>query len=495
MKLILLLTAIAAPILGHSQLSRSSYVDIHIDKTLCYPGDTVRFSGYAIKDRETNLYCELYADDSILASRSTFPLISNRSEGSIVVPKRSGYYWLTFHTFNSKLTVFPLSVMADSKVLVSKKFSIPQNNRKIISYKEVGDSLEVRIEDTTRHFSSVSITDSKIPISGPSFLNSNTDFKFPESNFIEYSGSILGNNRKHKPIRNEDLVTVFSKDSNTKILLTPIDTFGNFRIKNLYFTDTAYISYQLNLPDNDLKDIVMNLKSKQFPVFIPPANFEYDTISYIPKLVIPDFNATKYLTTVTVHAKWQDRNKGLDKRYTTGIYSIINSPFNYNMMDSNVVNKWTYDIGSFLKFNVPNNPMNLKPGQDFDLTGYKVYIDEMEIDTQIAQEMVHSLNVHTEVAYVKIIEDMTDNRGNPTKYLCIYKRKDKDLRGVPGKMNRIPVVGYTKYLEFTQSDRITYLWIPSVRENVFKIKKYVGTLTIQGIDEHGSSYFYRTEIK
>jgi len=495
MKLILLLTAIVAPIFGYSQLSRSSYVSLHVDKTLCYPGDTVRFAGYAIKDRETNLYCELYVDDSILVSRSDFPLTSNRSEGSIVIPKRSGYYWLTFHTFNSKVTVLPLSVIPDSKVLVIKKFSNHQKNSSIISYKEVEDSLEIRIGDTSRHFSSVSITDSKIPISGPTLLNSKTDFRFPEANFIEYSGSILANNRKHKPIREEDLVTVFSKDSNTKILLTPIDTFGNFKIKNLYFTDTAYISYQLNLPENELKDIVMNLKSKKFPVFNPPVNFEYDTISYIPKLIIPDFNATKYLTPVTVHAKWQDRNKGLDKRYTSGIYSIMNSPFNFNMMDSNVVNKWTYDIGSFLKFNVPNNPANLKPGQDFDLTGYKVFIDEMEIDTQIAQEMVHSLNVHTEVAYVKIIEDMTDNRGNPIKYLCIYKRKDKDLRGVPGKMNRIPVVGYSKYLEFTQPDRITYLWIPSVRENVFKIKKYVGTLTIQGIDEQGTPYFYRTEIK
>src|SRR5579859_687619 len=128
MKSILLLTAIAGPIFGYSQLSRSSYVDIHIDKTLCYPGDTVRFSGYAIKDRETNLYCELYVDDSILISRSTFPLLSNRSEGSIVMPKRSGYYWLTFHTFNSKLTVFPLSVMTDSKVMVSKKFTISLRN-------------------------------------------------------------------------------------------------------------------------------------------------------------------------------------------------------------------------------------------------------------------------------------------------------------------------------------------------------------------------------
>src|SRR5579859_3057406 len=126
MKLTLLLAAaLIAHFLGYSQLSRSSYVDIHLDKTLCYPGDTIRFSGYAIKDKETNLYCELYtSEDTVLIKRHTFPLVSNKTEGSIVIPKRSGYYWLVFHTFNSKLTVFPLSVMTDAKVLVARKFSL-----------------------------------------------------------------------------------------------------------------------------------------------------------------------------------------------------------------------------------------------------------------------------------------------------------------------------------------------------------------------------------
>src|SRR5579859_314428 len=140
MKLTLLLAAaLIAHFLGYSQLSRSSYVDIHLDKTLCYPGDTIRFSGYAVKDKETNLYCELYtSEDTVLIKRLTFPLVSNKSVGSFVIPKRFGYYWLVFHTFNSKLTVFPLSVMTDSKVVVARKFNLQNHACPDISVNAVG---------------------------------------------------------------------------------------------------------------------------------------------------------------------------------------------------------------------------------------------------------------------------------------------------------------------------------------------------------------------
>lgn len=93
--------AMIAHFLVYAQLSRSSYVYIHLDKTLCYPGDTLRFSG-AIKDRETNLYCELYTSKgTVLIKGGTFSLVSNRFRGSFVIPKRSGYYWLVFRTINS----------------------------------------------------------------------------------------------------------------------------------------------------------------------------------------------------------------------------------------------------------------------------------------------------------------------------------------------------------------------------------------------------------
>src|SRR5579859_192610 len=143
MKLILLwMAALISHFLGYSQLSRSSYVDVHLDKTLCYPGDTLRFSAYAVKDKETNLYCELCtSEDTVLIKRLIFPLVCNKSDGCFIIPKRSGYYWLVFHTFNSKLTVFPLSVMSDSKVLVARKFD-PQNQAcPEISVKAFGDSI------------------------------------------------------------------------------------------------------------------------------------------------------------------------------------------------------------------------------------------------------------------------------------------------------------------------------------------------------------------
>jgi hypothetical protein len=198
---------------------------------------------------------------------------------------------------------------------------------------------------------------------------------------------------------------------------------------------------------------------------------------------VPEFSGPKYLTPVTVKVRWQDRNKGLNTRYTTGIFTSINSPYNFNLMDtSGYGTKWCYDLFDFLR------------RQGFDTNGKaigKYFIDEQEMDS----EFVKMLNVHTEIAYVKFMEDMPGDHGGLINWLVIYTRKGKDLRSVPGKMNSIPVAGYTKYLEFTQPDRITYLWIPSVSGNNFKIKRYVGTLTIQGIDERGNPYFYRTDIK
>ena len=482
MKLLLLL--LLFPVIGFSQLSRSSYVYIHIDKTLCYPGDTIRFSGYAIKDKETNLYCELYtSEDTVLIKRLTFPLVSNKSEGSIVIPKRSGYYWLVFHTFNSKLTVFPLSVMTDAKVLVARKFNLQNQTCPSIRVKADEDSIEIHFSDTVRRISSVSITDLKIPISGYTLIPSSTNFKFPESNYIEYTGSVARNNGKHRPIRNQDLVAVFSKDSATRVLLVPIDTFGNFKISNLYFTDTGYINYQLNLPADELKDIALNFKSKRFLEFYPPTNFGYDTISYIPKLVVPDFIGPKYLTPVTVKVRWQDRNKGLNTRYTTGIFTSINSPYNFNVMDtSGYGTKWCYDLFDFLK------------RQGFDTNGKaigKYFIDEQERDS----EFVRMLNVHTDIAYVKYMEDMPGDHGGLTNWLVVYTRQGKDLRSVPGKMNQMLIVGYSQTFPFINPDRITSLWIPDIRGNTFKIKKISGVLTVQGIDEQGVPFFYRTEFK
>jgi hypothetical protein len=144
--------------------------------------------------------------------------------------------------------------------------------------------------------------------------------------------------------------------------------------------------------------------------------------------------------------------------------------------------KWCSDLFDFLR------------RQGFDTSGKgigKYFIDEQEMDS----EFVRMLNVHTEIAYVKYMEDMPGNHGGLTNWLVVYTRKGKDLRSVPGKMNKMLIVGYSQAIPFTSPDRITSLWIPDIKGNTFKIKKIAGLLTIQGIDEHGIPSFYRTEIK
>ncbi len=150
------------------------------------------------------------------------------------------------------------------------------------------------------------------------------------------------------------------------------------------------------------------------------------------------------------------------------------------MRDTNAT-RYTYDLGDYLTRNLP---FFLHRG---GFKGYELYLDEFPTDI----EYLSALNVKTDIAYVKEIDDA----GSSKPILAIYRRDAIDLRPVPGKMNKIPILGYATPAPFTQADRITSLWIPDQKGNSFKIRKLSGRLVIEGLNYKGQVFHYETIVK
>ena len=476
---IILLALFLLPCFLFAQLSRSSR-DPHVDKNTCYPGDTIRFSSYSYRDKETNLYVDLYADDSISVGQHTFPIINNKANGSIVIPKQSGYYWLRSYTYNSQVFIMPLSVLDDSiKMFANRRLVNTSSNQPVapkVTLTKEQDSLSVSIDDSFPTPLSLSVTDANLP--GPSYtlIPSNTDFENPDADYLSYSGMVRTNNRKQKVVHDKELVFVFQQDSATKILTAPIDSTGAFKISGLFFHDTASLNYQLNAEAGKITDVAISFQSKQYPLLTIPTDYLNDTITYTPKAIVTDFkDRVGYLKTAVVKTRWADRNKALDHRYVKDLKFTWPSQFNFDLRDT-VATKYTFDLIDYLHRELPFFDVSITrdSAPKFKKKNIDFYLDEQPMSWDFLNSL---LNVHTDIAYVKVIEDIDPDR----PIIAVYRRDAKDLRSVPGKLGRIPILGYATPAPFTQPDRITSLWIPSLTGNKFKIRNCTGRLVIEGL--------------
>ena len=425
---------------------------------------------------------ELYTDN-LLISRTVFPIVKNLANGSLVVPGRPGQYWLRAYTFNSRFFVTPISVLQDSKTIITRQFP-PQPGlvRDLpVMIKDSGpDSLAIDIADSSIQNLSLSISDPSLPDPGFILLPSNTHFDHPETEQLTFSGTIHANDRKHKIVKNEDLVVIFEKDSIYKLMTCPVDTNGYFRITNLNFTDTGCVNFEINSVSDDKPEVSITPDSKDYPAFVPPSGFRSDTVQYVykskPKGSAAFTDSGKYMTPVIVHARWADRNILLDHKYAKGFFSGF-THYNFDLRDTNRT-KRCWDLEDFLKKNVPG----------FGSLGeYNVYLNEVKV---MEPEYLNNLDIRNDFAYAKIIEDMSDK-----PILAIYHKQGLDARTIPGKLNRMYVNGYAKAAPFTGSDRITALWIPGQKGTSFTIKKHPGKLVIRGIDQKGMPVYYSAQIK
>ena len=491
-----LLIILLLPLSALAQLSRSSRVILHVDKSICYPGDTIRFSSYSYRNKETNLYVDVYSDDSILVSRNIFPILNNKATGSIIMPGQSGYYWLRGYTYNSQVYILPMAVLNDSIKVFSSRKVTPSNTSLPLSphvtITPENDSLSISVEDALSSSLSVSVTDVRLPAPAYTFLPSATDFSFPETEYLTYRGTVKMNSRNPKSVRDKELIFLFKQDSATKIVTVPVDTTGTFKISGLFFNDTASLNYQLDGQNGRNADVTISFQQKEYPQLNIPA-FVTDTVYFVPETVAPVFSdKVGYLKAVVVKTAWSDRHKGLERKYIQNARFSWPAQFHYDLRNPDET-KYTYHIKDYLRRTLPFFEW------DFDDTALprfkgrmvRFYIDEQEIQPRVVA-VAESLNF----AYVKVIEDLdVDSKGDPIAMIVIYTRKGEDWKPVPGKLNAIRIEGYSTPVPFVKPDRITALWMPDQKGNRFRIKKCIGRLVIQGLSSKGDAIRYETMLK
>lgn len=112
--------------------SQTESIYLHLDKTVCYPGDTVRFRGYIFNNNgpspgiSTNLIVELWQDSAHLLARKIFPIISSVSAGQIEFPPKPGLYWLrayTQYSFGHNVFFQSLTVCDADNPIITRSFN------------------------------------------------------------------------------------------------------------------------------------------------------------------------------------------------------------------------------------------------------------------------------------------------------------------------------------------------------------------------------------
>jgi len=604
---------------GHGQ---TESVYLHMDKTLCYPGDTVWFRGYIFDGNylskiSTNLYVELFDNANQLINRRCFPVNTGSSVGQMEFPKKSGLYWLRAYTQNSNFFLESVTIRGlDNRVIIRRKIDEPKsfcvteecgllfnskyakegisttifptntskyygkelelvcsyNNFEIARDQFVIDGHQKNIiisQDSLKNFvhgfvkllfynadtlitaQDILLPCRSIPIeiikdTGGYILkiNDSANWKYslaifkPElhdrssnigaalsfpgtarkgdTSYLVYNGIVKSTLGKKAVIKNEELVVMLEKDSFKTTKLLSIDSFGHFNLSGLYFFDTAHFHYMLNGYIGDrLSDIEVSFPLPISPEFAPPdaSSIEYDTLIISAQIELPRLDSLKYLKPVYVVA---DYRKALDNRYTTGRFSWP-AHFRYDLIRAN---KYNYAILDYLRTELPFF--------DFDITGryppgfknrpVTIYLDEMLVNWQ------ELFNVHiNELAYVKVIEDFVDDNpfiravsgigadklptlgdpygsdNGPSAMICIYTRKDKDLRGVQGKLLSIPIKGYDRPKEWRMPDRSTYLWVPFINAKEYKFTLPIGNsdpfeLVAEGVDAFGETFHFEKRI-
>ena len=89
--------------------------------------------------------------------------------------------------------------------------------------------------------------------------------------------------------------------------------------------------------------------------------------------------------------------------------------------------------------------------------------------------------------------------GSPYE-VCIYLRKGKDFRTMPGGLNKISVRGYDRILPF-KTDKVTLLWDPWAAGNEYRIRFTNNETTrrfrvkVEGISYTGKIIHYETIIE
>lgn len=335
-----------------------------------------------------------------------------------------------------------------------------------------------------------------------------------DTSFLAYQGVVNNLSGRGSLIKNRDLVFMLQKDSFTNIKLIRLDSAGNFLLSRLFFYDTASIHYMLNGWYGDkLNDIRLTLSKPDYPEFVPPvpSDYEWDTLNIPASLTLPSWDAHAYLKPVIVTA---DSRKELEHRYTTSKFAWP-AHFSFDLANRPI---YDYQILEYLKRELPWFAW-ADFGKPPAFKGKPVvfYLDEQVINWRdLIVTHVHDL------AYMKVIEDFPEDDpsirmvsgisqdvlpgikdpgsidNSPAAMICMYSRRGKDLRLIPGKFNTISIKGYDRPLIWRLPDRTTLFWAPYINNNFrFNLPFSDGhsfKIVIEGVNKAGEVFHFEEKI-
>lgn len=308
--------------------------------------------------------------------------------------------------------------------------------------------------------------------------------QYKDESYIRLKGKVFKELRRDQKITDELTIILQTKDSSTAFFSVPLAADDSFELRNLVYQDTARFFYQLNAKKNADKYLKIELDTgvKQHPVpgtqgldawFSSCKEFLADPVIQAKAAnTRKEYLAAKAqgntLEEVVVKAKVLSKEKQLDKKYTSGLFS---GGAGTKMIDvgteaqssgaQNILQYLQGKIaGATIYYNVRSGHWVMESPRSYStadvlaggngLVDGLFFVDEIQMDVDFVERIPVS-----QVAYVKFFPPgsiMYPGVGISC-VLSIYTKKGDDLLSVmPSFLNSFSYPGYTSEKFFPQPD-------------------------------------------
>ncbi|MHA4810918.1 hypothetical protein ACX0G9_22615 [Flavitalea flava] len=416
-------------------------------------------------------------------------------------------------------------------LVVRQDLFIPQKQFPVELTRDTGSYLLTILDTTNTWNYSLSVSRFTGEVHSPDILYALAPpgkIKEMDTSFLNFKGTVRLNTRRAPVIQAEEMVVVTEKDSSQSTRVVDIDSAGQATLSNMYFFDTVYVNYMLNGSQYTRpEEIKWVMTPPEYPVFSPPdsLHFRLDTLNNSPVFEMPTFDTLKYLKAAIVTSRYADRNKAIDRRYSAGRFT---APVHFSFDLTKADMRYPTDILTYLThelsgFRLPPPAAEMIKGEPLYPT-YRGKPATFYLNEQLINWKDLKASRMMEIAYVKVIEDFVDDGrfirqlsgiggdefatfNNPTGkdnapscMICIYTRKDKDLRAIPGRLNRLGLKGYDKPLRWEHPDRTTLLWVPYCNKRTYRftlpnpnIRPF--KVVLEGVDKRGYALHFEKVVE
>lgn len=346
--------------------------------------------------------------------------------------------------------------------------------------------------------------------------------KKTDSAWLSYTGKLSQPEVNKAFMEDKKLAILFESQGKSNLQILPVDSAGDIALSGLYFFDAAYIQYELSGHKSSLasSECKLEISTPKYKPFVSPdsTSFEMDTLNLPEVENMTILDTVKYMSPVIVEPRWMDRNKSIDVRYTSGRFSAP-AHFSFNLLNADT--KYDHDIMGYLQNELPG----FCGGNFLDTPRYLgkpviFYLNEELINWKVLPLLARLQNI----AYAKVLEEgIDDDRfirmvsdipcdsmpslahpegfdNHPRAMICVYTRKDEDLRSLPGEMGSITLKGYCRPVKWRLADWSTIFWAPYVNTSTFQIPdeslgSQPATLIVQGVNRSGNMFHFETRIQ